>query len=118
MSPFIRTMTCIGTLAAALAAVPAHAHALTHEDIYGESIPANQPVDRTVTIQPGERAVYVEHGDTVKFVLQTVSGEQSFSWRFDGVPDSDRIRLSELSPGAGSAGNVWVQVETESDSGE
>ena len=112
MKTFVRTLIGCSALAAALAAAPSYSSTLSHQDLYGESIATNLPVEDTVVVQPGEKVINVSWGDSVKFVV----GDQSFSWHFDGMPGNDRFKLSELSPSiTGDAGNVWIDVAHEYD---
>ncbi len=76
---------------------------LTSTDLYGE--PASSAIaERTVEIGPKTRWVNVKSGETVKFVFNG----QDFTWHFDGLSQS--FKLKQISPQDGIPANVAVYV--------
>jgi hypothetical protein len=72
-------------------------------------------VDRIVRLGPGAQSVHVERGETVKFIVRVQSDqERSFAWRFDGLPITSDIDLSQVAPADFPVHGVHVFVSPDS----
>ena len=75
----------------------------------GTPVQAGQ-VDRTIDIDSGTRWIRVNYGETIKFVVKQASGDQSFSWRFDGYNSDYPTKLSAIAPKALSVKDLPIYV--------
>jgi hypothetical protein len=58
-----------------------------------------QPVQRIVRLGSKPTWVNIEYGQNVEFIVRAQNGsERSFTWRFNGWPNTMMIRLSAVAP--------------------
>jgi hypothetical protein len=101
-----RSIAYAGVLVAALVAVPSYAD--SPGDRLGEQADVSVMPDRVVTLDSDTRSVNVNYGETVRFIVKSTNGDQSFAWRFDGI--AEPIQFSAIAPDMGLDHDVTIYV--------
>lgn len=115
------SLALLGGLASAAPALANHPAA---NEFWGTSVHEGEPIrmerhkvraDRTVDIKPTTDWVSVTGGETIRFVVQTPQGEQTFLWMFDTYnSQSFSFELNKVAP-AGILDDRVVRVTVDAD---